>query len=32
MDEAETRFNVLETDALMYKKQAECTEEMMKNV
>jgi E3 ubiquitin-protein ligase BRE1 len=32
MDEAETRFNALEADALMYKKQAECTEEMMKNV
>ncbi|KAG1776925.1 BRE1 E3 ubiquitin ligase-domain-containing protein [Suillus placidus] len=32
MDEAETRFNALEADALMYKKQAETTEEMMKNV
>lgn len=32
MDEAETRFNALEADVLMYKKQAECTEEMMKNV
>lgn len=32
MDEAETKFNALEADVLMYKKQAECTEEMMKNV
>ncbi|KAG1771722.1 BRE1 E3 ubiquitin ligase-domain-containing protein [Suillus occidentalis] len=32
MDEAETKFNALEVDVLMYKKQAECTEEMMKNV
>lgn len=32
MDEAEIRFNALDYDALMYKKQAESTEEMMKNV
>ncbi|KAG1799697.1 BRE1 E3 ubiquitin ligase-domain-containing protein [Suillus plorans] len=32
MDEAETRFTALESDILMYKKQAESTEEMMMNV
>lgn len=32
MDEAETRFTALESDILMYKRQAESTEEMMMNV
>ncbi|KAG1746177.1 BRE1 E3 ubiquitin ligase-domain-containing protein [Suillus lakei] len=32
MDEVETRFSALDADALMYKRQAESTEEMMKNV
>ncbi|KAG2153770.1 BRE1 E3 ubiquitin ligase-domain-containing protein [Suillus bovinus] len=32
MDEAETRFTALESDVLVYKRQAESTEEMMKNI